>query len=107
MAFLIDRQGSACSRKDIAAVVFEDSSYDRNTQSYMTKILADLKKSLEAAGAPDVITHSGDTYAADFTKFGCDFIDYLNGKPMNESDQFHGEYMSQYSWAEESIYKFE
>ncbi|MBO4385535.1 MAG: response regulator [Treponema sp.] len=107
LAFLIDRQGSACSRKDIAAVVFEDTSYDRNTQSYMTKILADLKKSLEAAGAPDIIIHSGDTYAADFTKFGCDFIDYLNGKPMNESDQFHGEYMSQYSWAEESIYKFE
>lgn len=107
LAFLIDRQGSSCSRKNIASVVFEDSTYDRNTQSYMTKILADLKKSLEAAGAPDIIIHSGDTYAADFTKFGCDFIDYLNGKPMNESDQFHGEYMTQYSWAEDSIYKFE
>lgn len=107
LAFLIDRQGSACSRKDIASTVFEDTVYDRNTQSYMTKILADLKKTLEAAGAESVIKHSGDSYSADFTQFGCDFIDYLNGKPMNESDQYHGEYMTQYSWAEESVYKFE
>jgi len=107
LAFLIDRQGSACNRKVIAATVFEDSNYDRNTQSYMTKILADLKKSLEAVGAENIIIHSGDTYAADFTQFGCDFIDYLNGKPMNEADQFHDEYMNQYGWAEESIYKFE
>lgn len=107
LALLIDRQGSALSRKDIAAVVFEESNYDRNTQSYITKILADLMKSLEAVGAGSVVKHSGDTYSADFTQFGCDFIDYLNGKPMNESDQYHGEYMSQYSWSEESIYKFE
>lgn len=107
LAFLIDRQGSACSRKDIAATVFEDSVYDRNTQSYMTKILADLKKSLEAVGAEEIVKHSGDTYSVDFTRFGCDFIDYLNGKPMNESDMYHGEYMVQYGWAEESIYKFE
>jgi len=107
LAFLIDRQGNSCSRKDIAATVFEDTVYDRNTQSYMTKILADLKKSLEAVGAADIIKHTGDTYSADFTQFGCDFIDYLNGKPMNESDMYHGEYMVQYGWAEESIYKFE
>ena len=107
LAFLIDRQGSACTRKDIAATVFEDSNYDRNTQSYMTKILADLKSSLEKVGAANIIQHSGDTYAADFTQFGCDFIDYLNGKPMNESDMYHGEYMTQYPWSEESIYKFE
>lgn len=107
LAFLIDRQGSALSRKEIAAAVFEESSYDRNTQSYITKILADLKKSLEAVGAENIIKHSGETYSADFTQFGCDFIDYLNGKPMNEADMYHGEYMTQYTWAEESIYKFE
>lgn len=107
LAFLIDKQGSACTRKDIASVVFEDSSYDRNMQANISKILGDLKNSLESAGASEVLKHSGDTYAADFSHFGCDFIDYLNGKPMNESDMYHGEYMSQYSWAEESIYKFE
>ena len=107
LAFLIDRQGSACTRKEIASVVFEDSPYDRNMQSYMTKILADLKTSLEKVNAGEVFKHSGDTYAVDFAQFGCDFIDYLNGKPMNESDMYHGEYMSQYSWAEESVFKFE
>ena len=107
LAYLIDRQGASVSRKDFAMNIFEEGSYDRNTQSYLTKLIADLMKSLEAVGAQGIIKHSGDTYAADFTQFGCDYIDYLNGKPMNESDMFSGEYMTQYSWAEESIYRFE
>lgn len=107
LAFLIDRQGSSMTRKDIAAVMFPETQYDRNCQSYLTKIIADMTKTLEAAGASKIIIHTGDTYAADFSQFGCDYIDYLNGKPMNESDMFSHEYMSQYSWAEESICRFE
>ncbi len=107
LAYLIDRQGASVNRKEIYASIFEEGNYDRNAQSYLTKIIADLMKSLEAVGAADIINHTGDTYSADFSQFGCDYIDYLNGKPMNESDMFNGEYMIQYSWAEESIYRFE
>lgn len=107
LAYMIDRQGAALTRKDFAAVIFEDQQYDRNVQSYLTKLLADLQTSLENAGAGEIFVHTGETYSVDFNKFGCDYVDYLNGKPMNETDCFAGEYMNQYSWGEDSIYRFE
>lgn len=107
LAYLIDRQGASVSRKEIYINIFEEGNYDRNAQSYLTKIIADLNKSLEAVGAGHIINHTGDTYSADFSQFACDYIDYLNGNSMNESDMYSGEYMMQYSWAETSAYRFE
>ena len=38
LAYLIDRNGAAVSRKELAATIFEDDTYSRTIQSYITKI---------------------------------------------------------------------
>ena len=41
-------------------------------------------------------------YGVDKTKFGCDLYEYLEGNPI-AINNFNGEYMVQYEWAEYSI----
>ena len=105
LAYLVDRRGSAATRKEIAAVIFEDDAYTRATQAYLTQIIANLKKALAEAGIPELLVSSYNTYAVDTRLFVCDSYRYLDGDP-EAADTFHGEYMNQYSWAEDRIYQF-
>ena len=43
LAYLIDRRGISASRKEIAAVLFEDESYDHNHQKYLDVIIRSLR----------------------------------------------------------------
>ena len=102
LAYLVDRHGSTVTRKELAAVLFEDDEYSRSTQSYMTQILKSLTNALEGEGVGDIIITGHNSYAIDISKVRCDSYDFLNGKP-EAVNSFAGEYMSQYSWAEEHI----
>ena len=51
------------------------------------------------ASAEKVFCQDGYNYRIDPSRINCDYHKFLKtGKP-----QFHGEYMSQYSWAEETL----
>jgi hypothetical protein len=56
----------------------------------------DLKNTLKMIGVEDVLRHESPYYRIDTNLVSCDYFRYLEtGKPT-----FHGEYMTQYSWAE-------
>ncbi|MGN0553301.1 MAG: hypothetical protein ACI4I1_07950, partial [Oscillospiraceae bacterium] len=59
----------------------------------------DLRKTLESVGAGNVLLHSGiHSYSLNTDLIDCDYYRYLQcGEPS-----FRGEYMKQYSWAEET-----
>lgn len=105
LAFLVDRRGSTCTRKDIAAYVFEDRDYSRATQTYLTQVLKNMTVTLEEMGIPEFLIIGQNSYAINAELATCDSYDYLDGIP-EALNQFHGEYMIQYSWAEESTYQF-
>lgn len=105
LAYLIDRQGAVVSRKEIASVLFEDGSFNRTQQQYLSHIARFLAEDLESAGAGNLLVCKGGTYSVDLRAFRCDAYDYLAGKP-EAANLFTGEYMQQYSWAEERIGQF-
>lgn len=105
LAYLIDREGAVVSRKEIASVLFEDGSFNRTQQQYLSHIARFLAEDLEAAGAGNLLICKGGTYSVDLRTFRCDAYDYLAGKP-EAMNLFTGEYMQQYSWAEERIGQF-
>ena len=97
-AFLIDRNGAGMTAKQICAVLFPDDFDDAKNASYLRQLVLDLKNTLKAVGAEDVLRHETPCYRVDTSLIQCDYISYLKtGKP-----EFHGEYMMQYSWAEET-----
>jgi two-component SAPR family response regulator len=97
-AFLIDRNGARMTAKQICAVLFSDDSDDAKNLSYLRQLFLDLKNTLKTVGAESILCHETPCYHVDTSLIKCDYISYLEtGKP-----EFYGEYMEQYSWAEET-----
>ncbi|MDO4478720.1 MAG: response regulator [Lachnospiraceae bacterium] len=97
LAYLIDRQGSSVTKKDIFAALFEDSEYNNSKQDLLKKIIRSLKTTLDEIGGGDILIHSRNSYAIDPTLFTCDLYAVLasGGQPDGSMP-----YMEQYAWAE-------
>ena len=97
-AFLVDRKGAGMTAKQICAVLFPDDMDDNKNAAYLRQLVMDLKNTLKAAGAENVLRHETPCYRVDTSLIQCDYLSYLEtGAP-----EFYGEYMMQYSWAEET-----
>ena len=98
-AFLVDRKGAGMTAKQICAVLFPDDMDDNKNASYLRQLIMDLKNTLKSVGAENVLRHETPCYRVDTSLIECDYLNYLEkGKP-----EFRGEYMMQYSWAEETL----
>ena len=97
-AFLVDRKGAGMTAKQICAVLFPDDTDDAKNAAYLRQLVMDLKNTLKTVGADRVLCHDTPCYYVDTGLIKCDYISYLEtGKP-----EFRGEYMTQYSWAEDT-----
>ena len=98
LAVLIDRNGAGMTAKQICALLFPDDTDDAKNAAYLRQLVMDLKNTLKAIQAEDVFRHDTPYYRVDTNLVRCDYLSFLDtGKP-----EFHGEYMTQYSWAEET-----
>lgn len=98
LAFLIDRKGAGVTSKQICAVLWEDNTDDGKNRNYFYQLLDDLRSTLKEVGGESILIKTGYTYAVDTMRLDCDYYSYLkSGEP-----EFLGEYMTQYSWAEET-----
>ena len=97
-AFLVDRKGAGMTARQICAALFPDDTDDTKNAAYLRQLVLDLKNTLKTVGAESVLCHETPCYRVDTSLIKCDYINYLEtGKP-----EFHGEYMTQYSWAEDT-----
>ena len=96
-AFLVDRNGAGVTVAEIGVALWEDDE-DKMNPNYIHQLFRDLRQSLEAIGVEDIFERKNYFYSIKPEKLDCDYYSYLKtGKP-----EFRGEYMSQYSWAEET-----
>lgn len=95
LAYLVDREGTECRRNEIIAVLFED---ELNIE-YYKKLRKDLIDTFAELGAEDVIVVSHGGLAVNKGKVECDYYDYLAGDRTEPPT----EYMTQYSFAEETL----
>ena len=105
LAYLVDRKGSAVTRKELCSVLLQDEAFTRKSQDYLTKIVKELQKTLDEVNAGSIVNLDRSEYSVIPDNFSCDAYDYLKGVP-NAFNNFYGEYMSQYPWAEKSIQQF-
>jgi hypothetical protein len=98
LAFLIDRKGAGMTAKQICVALFPDDTDDTKNSAYLRQLFMDLKNTLKEVGAEAVLCHETPCYRVDTSLIKCDYYSYLEtGKP-----EFLGEYMVQYSWADET-----
>ena len=95
-AFLIDRNGAGVTVAEIGATLWEENLEQRN--NYIHQLFRDLRQTLDVVKMGDIFQRNNLLYSINTEKIDCDYFEFLkNGKP-----EFLGEYMSQYSWAEET-----
>lgn len=97
-AYLIHRRGSACSTRELAAVLFGDVPYDRTQQSYMQTIVSDLCRTFASCGYRNVLIKDYGTMAVNTSLVDCDYYKFLELDPA-AVNSYTGEYMEQYEWA--------
>ncbi len=97
-AFLVDRKGAGMTAKQICAVLFPDDIDDNKNATYLRQLVLDLKTTLKFVGAEEVFRHETPFYRIDTSLIKCDYLNYLETK----KPAFMGEYMTQFSWAEET-----
>ena len=97
-AFLVDRNGAGMTAKQICVVLFPDDTDDGKNVAYLRQLVLDLKNTLKTVGAESVFCHDTPCYRVNTNLLKCDYFSHVEtGKP-----EFYGEYMTQYSWAEET-----
>lgn len=105
-AYLVDRRGSVVSNNEVEAVLWEDESSEKGVHSYLRTLTSDLRRSLESKGLGDVLIKRRGALGVDPSLFDCDYYQFLEGLP-SAVNAYHGEYMSQYSWAEMTLANLE
>ena len=98
LAYLVDRNGAGVTARQICAALWENDLADSKHMNYFWQLLDDLRSTLKTAESEEVLIKVGNRYAVDTDQMDCDYFKHLKtGVPA-----FRGEYMTQYSWAEET-----
>ncbi|MBR0031545.1 MAG: response regulator [Treponema sp.] len=100
-AILIDACGSLLSVNTIINILWDDDDGDAH-KSYFRNLVADLKRIFSDDGLSDVIINRRGYLGVNCSKISCDYFDFLGGN-QNAISLFNFEYMSQYSWAENTL----
>lgn len=101
LAYLIDRKGATVSLAQIAVALWQDSNDVKAQRNYLYQILYHLKSVMKDAGFDGLILSSASGCSVNLEMLDCDYYRYLDNDPAAQK-LFQGEYMYQYSWAEET-----
>ncbi|MGN0345732.1 MAG: response regulator [Lachnospiraceae bacterium] len=98
LAYLVDCNGSGVTTRQICAKLWEGKLDDTKNLNYLYQLFSDLTGTLRELHQESIFIRANGYYSIDTQQVECDYYQYLEtGEPA-----FRGEYMSQYSWAEET-----
>lgn len=98
LAFLIDREGRACTAEEIAAALWEDDD-PQAAKARIRLILHDLRATLRSIGMEDILIRERRQLAVRRCLVDCDYYRMLEGD-VEAINAYGGVYMAEYSWAE-------
>ena len=98
MAYLIDRHGASVTRREAFAVLWEDRAYDLPMQKQLDVVIRSMRATLEDYGVSEIFEMRAGAMRVNLERVSCDAWRYFAGE-REAIRAFHGEYMSNYSWA--------
>ena len=103
-AYLVDRKGVSCTAEEIATALWEDAIDLKKAKHQIRNFVSDLRSTFEEIGMKDLLIRRSGLLAIRPEQIDCDFYQMLSGDP-DALSAYHGEYMTQYSWAEITLGK--
>ena len=98
LAFLVDARGVGVSIESVASALWEGHAFDDSAKALVRRAVSDLRKVASKHGASGLVSGERGFLSLNPELVECDFFDHLE----SGSPEFGGEYMSRYSWAEET-----
>ena len=102
LAFLVDRQGGTVSTDQVICALWEERPNDEATQNLCSKVSKNLSRELDKYGVQELFITNRGIRRVDTELFDCDLYGLLEGEEQARK-QFVGDYMLDYSWAEERM----
>lgn len=99
LAYLVHKSGSSCSKREVAAALWEERPYSRSLQHQLQKCVLQLEQILAEAGIDGLLERQRGRAAVNTAAFTSDYGDFLAGD-VRALNAYCGEYMAEYSWAE-------
>lgn len=96
VAYLVDRKGALCSNSEVIVNLWED---DEDHSAYYRSLMKDISDTFKELGVEDIFNRERAGASIITDQIRCDYYDYLDNKPEG-INAYNGEYMLQYSWAE-------
>lgn len=100
LALCVHRRGGDVPIGEAVACLWPERPYDRNVKSLYRKAVIYLRKLFSDLGAGEIFVTTRGKCRIQAEAVECDYYDYLEGK---NRENFRGEYMAEYSWAEEAV----
>lgn len=101
-AYLVHRKGASVSMAELAAVLFEDKEDGLSVQSQIRNLVASMRKTFSSLDCPDLFNKSRGYISIKTDLIDCDYYSFMNGD-SDAINEYSGEYMAQYSWAEFTV----
>lgn len=101
LAFLIDRRGRVCDMETLVCNIEPGRPFDEAAKSSIRVYIGDLMVSFFKVGIERLIIKAQGGFAVNTALLDCDYYRYLSGDPYSLS-KYNGEYMTQYSFAEQT-----
>lgn len=98
LAYLVDRQGAAVTRRQAFAVLWEMGDYDRSKQKQLDVVVRTMRNALDKYGVGDLVEMRRGTLRVVPERVDCDFYRFLAGDERAIAS-YIGEYLSPYPWA--------
>lgn len=101
LALLIDCRGEIVTMEQAIDVLWEDRPYDDTVKQLYRRAVITLNQLMKEKDLDFFVSNRGSCHIIP-SKLECDYYQFLQGNP-NTVKLYMGEYMSQYSWAEDTI----
>jgi len=99
LAICVDRKGGIVTMEEAIDKLREDSLLTENVKARYRKAVSYLNALFLEYKLPGVFVSGYGTCRIDMEKVGCDYYEFLEAE---EKPMFFGQYMYEYSWAEET-----
>lgn len=99
LAVLVDYAGSSVTSEQAINYLWEDRLVDNNTKALLRVTARRLRNFLRQENIEDILIENNGVRALNRDKVDCDYYRILDGD-KTVLRKYHGEYMVEYSWAE-------
>ena len=100
IGYLIYKNGSSVKTKELISVLWGDHADSTRYGNNLRNLIVDIKHTMSELEIHDFFIAEYNNFRINLELVKCDYYDFLKGNPTAIKN-FAGEFMSQYSWAED------